>query len=117
MAATGNTAIQLQVPDHLRGRVMSVYTTVFAGSTPIGGLVAGAIASLYGVPVAIAFGGAGSLVVGLAAYGWYRSHREAAKARRAPRSVEPAPPLIEPGLADTAAEGAPTATHRSSAPG
>ena len=31
MAATANTTIQLAVPDHLRGRVMSVYTTVFAG--------------------------------------------------------------------------------------
>ena len=30
MAATGNTTIQLAVPDHLRGRVMSVYTTVFS---------------------------------------------------------------------------------------
>ena len=36
MAATANTVIQLNVPDVLRGRVMSVYTTVFAGSTPVG---------------------------------------------------------------------------------
>ena len=35
MAATGNTMIQLAVPDHLRGRVMSVYTTVFSASVPI----------------------------------------------------------------------------------
>ena len=41
MSATTNTLIQLQVPDALRGRVMSVYTTVFAGSTPIGGLASG----------------------------------------------------------------------------
>ena len=45
MAATGNTTIQLAVPDHLRGRVMSVYTTVFSASVPIGGLAMGAIAS------------------------------------------------------------------------
>ena len=49
MAATANTTIQLAVPDGLRGRVMSVYTTIFAGSTPIGGPVMGGIASLFGV--------------------------------------------------------------------
>ncbi len=41
MAANGNTLIQATVPDELRGRVISVYTTVFAGSTPIGALFAG----------------------------------------------------------------------------
>ena len=75
MAATANTSIQLGVPDHLRGRVMSVYTTIFAGSTPIGGLLAGTLASRYGVPAAIAVGGAASLVVGLAGYAWYRRIR------------------------------------------
>jgi len=115
MAATANTAIQLQVPDHLRGRVMSVYTTVFAGSTPIGGLIAGAIASAFGVPISIAFGGAGSLVVGLAAYGWYRRHRVTPVARRVPSTSGP----VVTGLAaaGTAAEGAPEAARRSSARG
>jgi hypothetical protein len=37
MTASANSAMQLAAPDALRGRVMSVYTTVFAGSTPIGG--------------------------------------------------------------------------------
>lgn len=88
MAATANTTIQLSVPDHLRGRVMSVYTTVFAGSTPIGGLLAGALASVYGVPAAIAVGGAGSLIVGLAGYAWFRRIRSTV-------------PLSTPAPADT----------------
>jgi MFS family permease len=144
MAATGNTAIQLEVPDHLRGRVMSVYTTVFAGSTPIGGLMAGAIASAFGVPVSIAFGGAGSLVVGLIAYAWYRQHRAAAStapvrrpgvaaAEVLPAGV-PAEPVVlttelrrppgfatealsVPAPAGRAGEGAPEAARRSSARG
>ena len=45
MAATANTVIQLAVPNELRGRVMSVYTTMFVGSSPIGGLLMGGIAS------------------------------------------------------------------------
>ena len=72
MAATANTTIQLTVPDELRGRVMSVYTTVFAGSTPFGGLLAGALASVLGVQAAIAIGAGLSLFVGLAAVAWYR---------------------------------------------
>ena len=45
MAATANTTIQLAVPDELRGRVISVYTTVFVGSSPVGALLMGWIAS------------------------------------------------------------------------
>ncbi len=67
IAATANTTIQLTVPDHLRGRVMSLYVTVFAGSTPIGGLIAGTIASGWGAPAALFVGGAVSAAVGLGA--------------------------------------------------
>jgi MFS family permease len=67
IAATANTTIQLNAPDRLRGRVMSVYVTVFAGSTPIGGLVAGTIASRAGAPAALAFGGVVSMAVAIGA--------------------------------------------------
>lgn len=87
MAATANTTIQLTVPDHLRGRVMSVYTTVFAGSTPIGGLMAGAVAASFGVPISIALGGLGSLVVGLLGFAWYRRIRPQFDAAAAARSA------------------------------
>ena len=63
MAATGNTMIQLAVPDELRGRVMSVYTTVFAGSAPIGGLLFGWIASRAGPSSALLVGGLAALAV------------------------------------------------------
>jgi len=63
MAASANTLIQLSVPDHLRGRVMAVYTTVFAGSTPIGGLVTGGVASGYGIQVACVLGGVLAILV------------------------------------------------------
>jgi MFS family permease len=75
MMATANTTMQLAVPDHLRGRVMSVYTTVFAGTTPIGALATGAIAASAGADVAIFLGGAVSLVAGLGGIVWYRALR------------------------------------------
>lgn len=57
MAATANTIIQLTVPDVLRGRVMSVYTTVFAGSTPFGGIFSGGVAAFGGTAAALSLGG------------------------------------------------------------
>ena len=75
MAATANATIQLAVPDGLRGRVMSVYTTVFSASMPVGGLLMGAIASTLGILEAVAIGGVLSLLTGVVAFAWYRRIR------------------------------------------
>ena len=75
MAATANATIQLAVPDGLRGRVMSVYTTVFSASMPVGGLLMGALASTLGILEAIAIGGVLSLLSGIGALVWYRRIR------------------------------------------
>ena len=53
---TMGALLQLLVPDAVRGRVMGLYVLTF-GFTPLGGFVAGAIASLVGVPIAIGLGG------------------------------------------------------------
>jgi MFS family permease len=65
MSASANTLIQLTVPDHLRGRVMSVYTTLFARSTPVGAIATGAMASAYGIAAAVTIGGVLSIAVAL----------------------------------------------------
>ena len=75
MAANGNTLIQATVPDELRGRVISVYTTVFAGSTPIGALFAGFLASRWGAVAALLVGGVLTIAVGVTALAWLRRHR------------------------------------------
>jgi MFS family permease len=81
MAATANTTIQLAVPDELRGRVISVYTTVFVGSTPIGGLLMGWIASAISVEASLLVGGVGCLVVGTLSLAWLRRIRGGALLR------------------------------------
>ena len=51
---------------------MSVYTTVFAGSVPAGGLLMGAIASAWGVPLSLLIGAALSLACGVGGWIWLR---------------------------------------------
>ncbi|MBC7321496.1 MFS transporter [bacterium] len=61
--ATANTLVQTYTRDDMRGRVMSIYTTFFAGMTPLGSLQAGAISSLWGAPTAVLLGGIINLVM------------------------------------------------------
>jgi MFS family permease len=95
MAANGNTLIQSIVPDELRGRVIGVYMTVFAGSTPIGGVIAGALASALGAAAAIGIGGASTLAVGAVGLLWLRRHQSGrlrgAPGVATPEQIEPRP--------------------------
>ncbi len=50
--ATANSSLQVNTPDHLRGRVMSLYSLLNGGSSPIGNIFAGTMTGAYG-----AFGG------------------------------------------------------------
>ncbi|HEV8634262.1 MAG TPA: MFS transporter [Chloroflexota bacterium] len=56
MMALNQTILQQVVPDHLRGRVMSVYMVTW-GMMPLGTLPAGMIAEAYGTPTSIFLGG------------------------------------------------------------
>ena len=56
--ASSNTLIQTMVPDHLRGRVMAVYSMMFMGMAPLGSLLAGVLAGRLGAPATVAAGGA-----------------------------------------------------------
>lgn len=55
--AMANTTVQSAAPDELRGRIMSVYMTVFAGTAPFGALISGSIANRFGAPTSIMLGG------------------------------------------------------------
>ena len=50
--------VQLIVPDHLRGRVVSIYMVAFRGGMPLGSLASGYAASLAGAPTVLAVNGA-----------------------------------------------------------
>jgi MFS family permease len=94
MAVTANATIQLAVPDQLRGRVMSVYTTVFSASVPVGGLLMGALASRWDVPLAFAVGGMLTLAVGIGAWYWLRQLEARGEARLPARKVVPAAAIV-----------------------
>jgi MFS family permease len=51
--SASNTTIQMIVPDALRGRVMSLYVLALFGTGPLGGLLAGSLASVLGAQVAV----------------------------------------------------------------
>jgi MFS family permease len=70
MSAVANTIIQSIAPNHLRGRVMSVYMMVFAGSVPLGNLLAGGLAHLYGAPLSLLVGASLALIAAIV--GWIK---------------------------------------------
>jgi MFS family permease len=54
--SSSNTLIQAMVPDHLRGRVMAVYSMMFMGMAPFGALMGGALAERLGAPLTVSIG-------------------------------------------------------------
>jgi predicted MFS family arabinose efflux permease len=59
--SSSNTLIQAMVPDHLRGRVMSVYSMMFMGMAPFGALFGGLVADRMGAPLAVIMGAVAGL--------------------------------------------------------
>lgn len=70
---TANTRLQLSTPDHLRGRVMSLWTLLFLGTTPFGSLLTGAVAERLGVPFAITLSALLCLVGAAAGFAYWRA--------------------------------------------
>jgi MFS family permease len=72
VTATTTSLVQLVVPDHLRGRVVSIYMVAFRGGMPLGSLASGYIATFASVPVVLAVNGV--LVSVVALYFLLESH-------------------------------------------
>lgn len=86
-----NVLIQMTTADEYRGRVMSLYTLMFVGTSPFGSLLAGGIAERYGAPVATS----ACAVVLLGGALWVSARLRAIAARE--REVEP--PIVDTGAA------------------
>ena len=78
--SSSNTLIQVMVPDHLRGRVMAVYSMMFMGMAPFGAFFAGALAERLGAPITVAMGAVAT--IGGAALFWLRLPGFRVEARR-----------------------------------
>jgi len=61
---TTNSYLQMTAPEHLRGRVLSIYVWLFAGSAPLSGLAFGALTDAVGVSPTVALGGTGCVLAG-----------------------------------------------------
>jgi MFS family permease len=68
LMASSNTLVQTMVEDAKRGRVSSIFTMAFTGTTPLGNLMMGAIAGKIGAPTALAISGVVTAVVVLVFY-------------------------------------------------
>ncbi|MGI9057966.1 MAG: MFS transporter [Ktedonobacteraceae bacterium] len=60
-----NTFLQSMTPEHMRGRVLSLWVMVAFGFAPFGNLVAGWIAQSLGAPMTLALGGSLCAVIAL----------------------------------------------------
>ena len=76
-----NTTLQLASGEAYRGRILSLYSLLFMGTTPIGGAITGLLADTWGVQAAVALEGIVCLsaaLVGFAYLRWIRPARSAA---------------------------------------
>ena len=81
-----NTMLQLNAPDHLRGRVMGFYSFTVLGMAPFGSLQQGWVAEHFGVRAAFGVGGAVCLLVA-AGIGWGMTRGVDRSAQRTPAGV------------------------------
>jgi MFS family permease len=66
--AMANTLVQVNVPDQVRGRVMSIYFLLNAGGPKVGQTVIGGLAEFLGLPVVVALSGVLSVLSALGVY-------------------------------------------------
>ena len=76
-AITANSTLQQFTRADMRGRVMALYTTIFLGSTAIGGPITGWFAESWGAPVTFVASGVVAIAAGILAL---RTARDAATA-------------------------------------
>jgi MFS family permease len=84
-ANSTNALLQQSVPDEWRGRAVGLYSMSFAGTAPIGGLVAGFLAEQIGLPAILTVNGA--LIVAAGLFARWRLHNHPGALRGLMRSL------------------------------
>ncbi|MGE5553312.1 MAG: MFS transporter [Betaproteobacteria bacterium] len=84
-----NTALQMAVSDEMRGRVMSMYTLAFAGTTPLGSLIMGSVTEAWGAAAGFFVGGGLSIVGVVLLTVWWVLSGQPHPARRPLAVMEP----------------------------
>jgi MFS family permease len=83
-----NTMVQEQVPDRVRGRVMAVYSLVFAGLMPVGGLEIGFLTDkLRNEMLAVRVNAVLCMVFAVGLLAWSQAERQRRRSA-APRSTD-----------------------------
>ena len=71
-----NTYVQIHSPDRMQGRMVSLYSVLFIGTTPLGNIWAGIVAHLFGPTAAVWLGGAMTGVAALVVLGYFLARRD-----------------------------------------
>jgi MFS family permease len=95
LLSLGNATLQLAADPAMRGRVMSLWTVAFVGSTPIGGPLVGWVGEHVGPRWGLALGGVGTTLAALLAGPTLRSIERATAAQAAPDDAALADPIVE----------------------
>jgi predicted MFS family arabinose efflux permease len=71
-----NTIVQIRAPDRMQGRMVSLYSVLFIGVTPIGNVFAAIVAHLFGPAAAVWLGGAVTALGGLGVLAYILRRRD-----------------------------------------
>jgi predicted MFS family arabinose efflux permease len=71
-----NTFVQVRSPDRMQGRMVSLYSMLFIGVTPIGNVLAAIVAHFFGPSAAVWLGGALTAVAGLLVLIYFMARRD-----------------------------------------
>jgi MFS-type transporter involved in bile tolerance (Atg22 family) len=74
--ATGNTLLQLNVPEQMRGRVMSVYSLIPMGLMPLGSMILGSIGEAVGTPLTVGVAAVVVVIFGLLSFRLFEAVRQ-----------------------------------------
>jgi len=86
--SSANTFLQHEVPNQLRGRMMSIFTVTFFGLSPIGSIIGGAVAEAIGAPITVAISGIVCLLISVTLL---------MRTRNRERIKSPHPPFLKGG--------------------